>query len=87
MRSAGWQSIADLPIGAHRGLQHHRGIARECPTSSAVARHFAICARGRMTRGGGPRIKSVIGEWGHRRSRPASALISKASARAVATVN
>ena len=24
MRSARWQSIADLPIGAHRGLQHHR---------------------------------------------------------------
>ncbi|MEH2533363.1 hypothetical protein V1277_000254 [Bradyrhizobium sp. AZCC 1588] len=41
MRSAGWQSNADLPIGAHRGLQHHRGIAREqCPSSSAVARQI-----------------------------------------------
>jgi hypothetical protein len=29
LNSAKWQSIADLPIGAHRGLQHHRGIARE----------------------------------------------------------
>jgi hypothetical protein len=39
MRSARWQSIADLPIVAHRGLRHHRGIAREyCPSSSAVAR-------------------------------------------------
>ena len=29
MRSARWQSIADLPIVAHRGLRHHRGIVRE----------------------------------------------------------
>ena len=31
--------IAALPIGARRGLRHHRGTANEeCPSSSAVAR-------------------------------------------------
>jgi hypothetical protein len=40
MRSARSQGVADLPIGAHRGLRHHRGIAKEyCPSSSAGARH------------------------------------------------
>jgi hypothetical protein len=29
MRSAKSQSVADLPIGAHRGLRHHRGIAKQ----------------------------------------------------------
>jgi hypothetical protein len=48
MRSARSQSVADFPIGAHRGLRHHRGSAKEyCPSSSAVARHFGIRYRRR----------------------------------------
>jgi len=50
-RSARSQAGADLPIGARSGLRHHSGIAREqCPSSSAVARHFGIRYRSQIGR-------------------------------------
>src|SRR5260370_17493323 len=46
MRRAGSQSIADLPIGAHRGVRHHSATAKQyCPSSSAVVRQFFLILR------------------------------------------
>src|SRR5258707_13266919 len=65
MRSARWQSIADLPIVAHRGLRHHRGIAREqCPSSSAVARHFTNRARYHALPAAAPASRMILASCG-----------------------
>jgi hypothetical protein len=42
MRSARWQSIADLPIVAHHRLRHHSATAKQESSSTATREFMSV---------------------------------------------